>query len=341
MTKALPDGKVADAQSMTRNERQRSVEPLVSIIIPCRYPDAEVRECVAKCLQMDYRNIEIVVAADSANGDEVPDAKVISVGRSRPSRKRNLAANVAAGEILAFIDADAYPEKTWLCRAVGRLGGDVGIVGGPALTPQDSSLGQQASGIILASPFGGGRMSFRYAVKEFKECTELPSCNLIVSKADFDAVGGYDEELLTAEDAKLCFQIRERGKRVLYAPDVVVFHNRRSLFRPHLKQIWNYGKDKAFLFKTMPGFATPFYFIPAAFIVWLIAGLTASFLFEPFRYAYIASLALYVAMAMLTGILTKGSWKLRSMVVIGVVATHLAYGLGFMAGLVQKRANGR
>ena len=313
--------------------------PLVSIIIPCREPDEQVRDCVQRCLALDYDNLEVLVVADAAAESAVPGAKVISAGVSRPSRKRNIGTRHARGEYFAFIDADAFPAESWVCNALRYIEDGVGAVGGPALTPENSSLSQKAGGEILSSPFGGGRMAFRYTVKRAKECSELPSCNLVIRKSAFEEVGGYDEDLLTSEDAKLCFQIREMGLKVLYAPDVVVFHHRRSLMKPHLAQIWNYGRDKAFLFKTRPTFASPFYFIPAAFIIWIIAGFVASFFSEVFRYFYIGSILLYLAMALLAGLSTRGSMKLRLLVFLGVILTHFTYGAAFLIGLGQKRAN--
>ena len=52
------------------------------------------------------------------------------------------------------------------------------------------------------------------------------ACLLVLGEA-YSACGGFDELYVPAyyEDPDLCFSLREMGYRVIFQPDVWVFHN--------------------------------------------------------------------------------------------------------------------
>jgi GT2 family glycosyltransferase len=50
---------------------------------------------------------------------------------------------------------------------------------------------------------------------------------LLIRRTDWDAVGGFDERFfMYTEDVDLCTSVRQRGRRVLFAPDAEVRHLR-------------------------------------------------------------------------------------------------------------------
>src|SRR5262249_37291045 len=147
----------------------------------------------------------------------------------------------------AFIDSDAYPERDWLARGA-RYFDDarVGAVGGPNLDPPDMTFHQVVGGDVLYSRLSSRNFASRmYKVNRFGDCDELPSCNLIVRRAAFEAAGGFDPTLFVAEDSHLCAEIRRNGFRIHFVPDARVYHYRKPLFQPFLRQIWNAGWYRA------------------------------------------------------------------------------------------------
>jgi cellulose synthase/poly-beta-1,6-N-acetylglucosamine synthase-like glycosyltransferase len=92
----------------------------VSIIIAAKTYSKNLEECVNKCLQLNYPDFEIILLPDEAPGRSLLSCriKVIPTGFVSPAEKRDMAINYAKGEILAFIDDDAYPEKDWLKNAI-------------------------------------------------------------------------------------------------------------------------------------------------------------------------------------------------------------------------------
>ena len=98
--------------------------PEVSVIVPCRAIDRYTEECVEKCLNNpDYKNVEIIVLPDKKDNPGIKDnrVKIIPTGEKTPGAKRNIGIENSHGNIVAFIDSDAYPEGDWLKNAMGYL----------------------------------------------------------------------------------------------------------------------------------------------------------------------------------------------------------------------------
>jgi glycosyltransferase involved in cell wall biosynthesis len=317
--------------------------PKVSIIIPFRKEDGYLRHCISMIRKQDFRNYEIILLPDSGYDTKEKRTKVVPTGPVKPARKRNMAASVAKGDVLAFIDADAYPKKNWLSSALKCMEEkDVGIVGGPNVSPPDDSMMQKAGDDVLTSFVASGGFSMRYSVRRGQDVEELPSCNMLVRKDTFEKAGGFDESILTGEDAKLCFRVRSLGKRVVYCPDVIVFHHRRPLFIPHARQIWNYGRDKATVLKTdRPGGST-IYFAPSVFVLLAAAGFVLSF--NPFldlqlvRTLYFFTIFLYLGVVCVSSV--TRSPRRFFLVIPGTVLTHFSYGAGFIYGVLRHHRAG-
>lgn len=312
-------------------------QPKISIIIPFKEMNDYVEECIKRCLELDYDNFEILLLPDSPMEHEFPKTRAITTGPVKPSLKRNTGISESDGEICAFIDSDAYPTKDWLKNSLKYLEDEtVGIVGGPNLVPEEDSVWQKASDDVLSSGIGAGIFALRYILRKGQPVKELPSCNLIAKKALLNKVGGFDTSLLTAEDAKVCFQVRQLGKKVIYSPDVIVYHHRRALFRPHFKQMWIYGRDKAYVLTH--GFFSldkMYYFLPSLFVLFLIFGFLVSFnpwITIPYiKIVYQALLVIYIFIVAVTSL--AKSLKRSILIFPGIMLTHVFYGIGFLYGL--------
>lgn len=311
-----------------------------SIIIPCKKIDEYVEECVKHCLSLSYANLGVLVLPDREQHLSYNDSRVrvIPTGVAKPSHKRNVGIKCSKSEICAFIDADAYPHKDWLKNVVKYFkDAEVAAVGGPSLTPASDNIWQKASGLILASRLGGGKFTHRYTSRKTKDDDDLPACNLVLRKSVLDKLGGFNVDNWPGEDTYLSMQItKQLNMKMVYAPDVVVFHHRRSLFREHLKQIWAYGLHRGYFAKKYPeNSRKPIYFIPSLLVFGIITGLPLAFLNTVLMVVYLSLLAAYFTACLFEGIKTK-NLKTAFFVSIGIPLTHITYGIAFLRGLAIK-----
>ncbi len=313
-----------------------SSKPLVSIIIPCKEVDAYTLESINGCKRLDYFNIEIILLPDSST-NEIADVKVISTGPVSPGVKRNLGVKNSNGEFCAFIDNDAYPRSDWLDNALKHLDDQqVGGVGGPGLTPETDGILQKAGGYILSS-FMVGNLSSRYKAKTCFESDDIHSCNFIARKSVIESAGGWNEKYWPGEDTLMCLAIRKLGKKLIESSDVVVYHHRRSLFRPHLKQVSRFGEHRGFFSKKFPeNSAKLTYFFPSLLILFSIVGLTLSLFFSFFIYVMLVGAVTYLVSGFIAAAQQVRSAKLLLLVWLGIIVTHITYGSYFLSGLVKR-----
>jgi len=202
---------------------------MVSIIIPChRKGDADW--CVERIKQMYIRNFEVLV---------IDDELCLGV----PAKKRDFGAEIAQGDILAFIDSDAYPPPDWLNNARGYITNFA--LGGPSVLPPDSTLKERIADEVYR------HLPFSYRVKPTKPMIvkEMPTSNLFVRKDRFMEVGGFGCDCLTGEDTLLC----EKLGGCLYIPELIVYHRRRPIYHPLFKQVANYGRQRGMFFRAYLG----------------------------------------------------------------------------------------
>ncbi|HQP92039.1 MAG TPA: glycosyltransferase, partial [Candidatus Omnitrophota bacterium] len=135
----------------------------VSVIIAVKKDNPFLRESLAKLAKVTYSDHEILVLPDDAFVLQMDRLKIIPTGNCLPAKKRDIGAENAQGEILAFLDDDAYPSEDWLNAAVRNFEDpEVAAVGGPAVTPPTEEFLRRASGNVYASIMVSGNFRYRY-----------------------------------------------------------------------------------------------------------------------------------------------------------------------------------
>jgi len=263
--------------------------------------------------------------------------RLISTSEITPPKKRDIGIKEAKGDIVAFIDDDAYPHKDWLKYALENFKDEsVAAVAGPAVTPGSDSLLQKASGEVYSSRLVSAGFIYRYIPKKRREVDDYPSCNLIVRKSIMQAIGGFNTNFWPGEDTKLCLDIRLMGKKIIYDPRVLVYHHRRNLFFTHLKQVANYALHRGYFVKKYPQTSFKFsYFLPSLFVLLLLIGGIPSFYIPVLKIIYPGCLLFYLLLVFSSSIL-KGL-VLFPLVFPGIILTHITYGFYFLKGLAASK----
>jgi GT2 family glycosyltransferase len=314
------------------------VTPTVSIIIAVGTPGDYIRECIEHCRLLEYPDFEIIVLPDNPWEPPFPDIRVIPTGKVRPAEKRDRGVDEARGDIVAIIDDDAWPDPEWLKNAVRHFKKPVvAAVGGPGVTPPDDSLLQKVSGWVYESPLVSGGYSYRYRPGPKQDVDDYPTSSLIIRKADFIAAGGFDTGYWPGEDTILCMKLtHELGKRIVYDPSVLVYHHRRAVFSPHLRQIRSYALHRGFFVKRFPKTSLkPGYFVPSLFVLFAGLGWTVVFVWPRLIAWWALTLCVY-AVLVLGGSLRTFDPRGIVLTALGIVATHITYGIWFLKGLVSR-----
>jgi cellulose synthase/poly-beta-1,6-N-acetylglucosamine synthase-like glycosyltransferase len=326
---------------MIRNTKSSELKknPTVSIIIPCKEIDYYTIECINHCKKLDYDNYEIIVLPDNYNtsNQNIEGVIIIPTGNVTPGKKRNIGIKHAKGEICAFIDSDARPEKNWLKNALLYLTDpEVAAVGGPGLTPPEDSPMQKASGYVLSSFMVAGLSSRYKASGKPREVDDIHSCNFIAKKPVLEKIGGWNEKYWPGEDTLLCAEIKKLGMKIIYAPNVIVYHHRKPLYKEHLKQISRYGLHRGFFAKKYPENSMKItYFLPALLVISLIIGGILSYFSPLFKTLFLGALTSYLALALISAVQPKDI-RLMFPILIGIILTHLIYGIYFIIGLTKR-----
>lgn len=224
--------------------------PFVSIIIPAKNEEKLLRGCISSLHQLNYpkEKIEIIIvdglSTDNTAGVALEmGAKVIRNVKQTVSPGRNVGFENAKGDLIAFTDADCIVDPNWLSNCIKYFENDqtVACAGGPNLTPADESNFGKAVGFVFDQPvFAAGSIHAR-VLAEVKEVSSIPGCNAIYRQSVLAKVMPLDESMLTGDDTLLNRKILDLGCRLLYTPDVIVFHYRRPTPRTLWRQFYRYA----------------------------------------------------------------------------------------------------
>lgn len=215
-----------------------------AVVIPSIRVDPLLERCVAECHRTCPGAEIIAVVDDDTDAERIAStAKVVVSHGLTIGAKRNLGAKCTTAAHLAFIDSDAYPADGWLEHALGILGSapELGAVGGPNVSPPVESRSERHVGLAHHSFLVDGWWTYRKDPRAHeRDVVSLPSCNLVVRRSDYDAIGGMDESLFTAEDLDFCARLVAAGKGIRFSSDVLVFHKNRDL-RSFVVQRFTFG----------------------------------------------------------------------------------------------------
>ena len=312
----------------------------VTVVIPVKEINEYIIESYEHLAKLDFTSFEVIIFPDRDSGVKLNGVRIIPTGPVGPAEKRDLAIEYAEGEILAFLDDDAYPRTDWLKNAVRHFSDSgVGAVGGPAVTPESDSVLQRASGAVFSSRLVSSGYVYRYVPRRLREVDDFPTVNLFVRKSVFRELGGFDTGYWPGEDTKLCLDITKKlGLKIIYDPEVLVFHHRRALFGPHLKQVSRYAFQRGYFVRVFPETSLrPGYFVPSLFLLFTAAGMLLVFASRTVFTAWAAAMFAYVialAGASVAAMVSNKNVAVGAAATPGIFLTHLAYGFYFLKGLL-------
>jgi O-antigen biosynthesis protein len=226
--------------------------PRISVVV-CSCDGARTIEQTLAALQkLDYPDYEVIVIDDGSTDRTSTIAgsypvKLIRTENRGLSAARNRGLEAATGEIVAYIDDDAYPDAHWLTYLGSMfLRSDHAGIGGPNIAPPHDG---PVADCVANAPGGPVHVLLSDEIAE-----HIPGCNMAFRREKLMAIGGFDTQFRVAgDDVDVCWRLQERGWTIGFAPTAVVWHHRRNSIKGYFRQQRGYAKAEALLADKWPG----------------------------------------------------------------------------------------
>jgi GT2 family glycosyltransferase len=175
----------------------------------------------------------------------IPDLRLLDASSRRGgAAARNIGAASSSGDQLLFCDQDDVVQPEWLATMSSALRDHDLVVG-----RNDFEMLNQSSGTASAARAPAGRQRAAPALDFYDYLPYGLACNLGVSRRAFEAVGGFDEGIMSANDLDLCWRLQLAGYPLHLEPAAVVAKRGRSVSGAIWRQHFAFGLDDAKLFR--------------------------------------------------------------------------------------------
>lgn len=225
----------------------------LSVIIPCFNAASTITVQLEALANQHWSEPWEVIVSDNGSTDEtvatveqykekLPNLRIVdSSGRRGAAHARNVGALAAAGEALAFCDADDEVAPGWVAAM------------GEALSKYDFVACQREYN-KLNEPW---TLKYRElsqidGLQEYTYPPYLPhasSSTLGVRRSVHEAIGGFDETLLRLQDTDYCWRNQLAGTELHFVPEAVVHYRFRNTIKDiyHQSRLW--GEYNILLYK--------------------------------------------------------------------------------------------
>jgi glycosyltransferase involved in cell wall biosynthesis len=320
---------------------------LISIIVPVYNRAGELREFLDSFVSQEAADGFEVIIVDDGSTDDLPlvieeftdklKIRVFHQQNQGPGAARNRGMKEAGGDVFVFIDSDCTVPTDYIRILQQTLNtGDFDAFGGPDTQRDDFPPFLKAVNYSMTSFIGTG--GTRGTAKKSVARYYPRSFNMGIKRRVFEKIGGMNS-LRHGQDMDFSNRIYKAGFKVIYIPELKVFHRRRTNLRRFFKQIFNWGVTRINLGTIDKAMLKPVHALPSILIcgIVLTAVLAVFFRFA----AYL--LAAEIAGALLTALFAffqsssrNRSIKVGLLSVVTLFTQVVAYGMGFITGAVKK-----
>ncbi len=317
--------------------------PTISIIMPVRNEGSYIERSLGSVLAQDYASDETeILVVDGMSDDGTQDVvRTIAAGQpnlrliDNPERIVSTALNrglrQANGHIIVRVDGHCEIAPDYVRRCVYHLqesGADG--VGGPIETIGGTTTAQ-AIALAMSSWFGMGGSAFRTIKDRALWVETVPFA--AYKMETIRRLGLYDEELVRNQDDEYNYRLLKQWGKILLTPDIRARYYSRGSLSKLWRQFYQYGFWKVRVMQKHPRQMQPRQFVPFLFVLSLI--LTTLL---PLGWGLLGMILLAYLLADFaasTGIAKDHGWRYFPALLMAHPTMHVAYGLGFLVGLVR------
>jgi len=213
--------------------------PFVSVIIPSFNSQETLRKCLTIVVNQGYpsERYETILVDGGSTDKTLEIAKEFPVRIAyEPKKGRgnayNRGLNEAKGDLVAFLDSDAYALDSWLRIMVDELKEEngVAVVHCRLKAPQDCSFIQKCIDTV-----------------NFKGVSQANG--VVYDKKVVVIEDGFNSRLGYLQEDMLEYKIRKRGYKIKLVDEVLVYHFPRKNLKEYLKQNIEAGENEILFYR--------------------------------------------------------------------------------------------
>jgi glycosyltransferase involved in cell wall biosynthesis/SAM-dependent methyltransferase len=321
----------------------------VTVIVPVRDEAASLARCLASLLAQDFpaaRMEILVVDGMSADGSDrvardavrgaTTSVRVIANPRRTAAAAMNLGIREARGDVIVRLDGHAEAAPDFVRRSVEaleRTGAD--CVGGPIETVGEGATGR-AIALAMSSRFGVGGAAFRTGGNRETDVDTVAFG--AYRRSAFERAGPFDETFVRNQDDEFHLRLTRAGGRIVLVPGVRSTYRCRGSLGALARQYFGYGFWKPRVLVKHGRLPAVRALVPPAFVAALVASVVVAIVAREPR--WLLAVAWPYAVANLAASLVAAApaaWSVLPGLPAAFATLHVAYGLGFWAGLFSPR----
>ena len=337
---------------MTSVDGLRTRWPGVSVVMPVLNEERHLETAIRRVLDQEYPGELEVIVAVGPSADrtrEIADALAAADSRihvvDNPAARTPSALNLGIGaskhKIIVRVDGHGELTDGYIRRAVELLDETGAANVGGVMDAQGTTPFEQAVAIAYTTRLGLGGSAFHLAESPAAEAETVFLG--VFRKEALIAVGGFDESMYRAQDWELNYRLRTNGHKIWFSPELRVTYRPRSTLRALAKQMYETGTWRRELVRRHPETANARYLAPPLAVLGVLGGSVSGLLgvvldSRLLRIGFVAPvgyLSVIVGGSLLASRPMSAAARLRLPLVL--VATHLAWGTGFLIGRPTKK----
>jgi glycosyltransferase involved in cell wall biosynthesis len=348
---ALPIGAPVHAGENRLANELADPAPFLSVVIPVRNEETHIASVLESLLIQNYpRDRYEILVVDGMSTDHTRQIVEDYANRSQvlirclpnplglSSAGRNQGIRNSRGSYVLFIDGHAHLPSNDLLRDSASLFQSTSADCLCRPQPLDfpaNSIFQQAVAAVRSTVIGHGRDSTIYDLSHEGFIPPMSS-GASYRRAVFEKVGLFDETFDACEDVEFNFRVHQAGFCSYSSPRLHLKYRPRTNLGQLWRQMERYGTGRFRLACKHPQAAGFFQLIPVLLILWIVFGLLLSWAFPVVRWTYIASLALYFGVVLLSslGIAMRKGLRVGLWVPPICVVVHFGLGMGFLKAVL-------
>ena len=322
--------------------------PLISVIVPALNEERYIGAVIGDMLAQESVDADVeVLVVDGGSTDATRAIVEAYAARGNvrlidnPKRYQvhgfNLGIKAARGSIVCIIHAHARYSKNYLAACMdARARTGAANVGGVINHRGEGPMGE-AIALAMSSPLGVGDSKYRHTKSE-RWCNNV--MGTFIDRALFDEVGYYNETHVANEDCEFNYRLRAAGYRILVSPSIQVTYFVRSSLVGLAKQYLRYGFYRRWTEVQHPGSVPWRVYAPPALVIALGCSAILCVAGAPLLGAVVPVLYLCVmGLGAVDALRRSKRVSLALLEPIAIATMHLAFGLGWLRGLLVLRRN--